>query len=417
MKKLVIEGNNTLSGTIDISGSKNAVLALVPAAILAEGKSVIENVPNISDVNSLVEILEYLGATVVRKDNVLEIDSSTLVNKPIPQEISTKLRASYYFMAALLAKYKEVEMYFPGGCNIGARPIDQTEKAFRALGAKVNTFEDRYYITADSLKGSQISLNMPSVGATINAMLVAVKAKGTTVIKNAAREPEIVSVATYLNNMGAKIYGAGTSSIRIEGQKKLHGCYTEVIPDRIEAGTYLVLGSLIGDNLKINNIIPSHLEAMLDKFREMGIDFEVESDSITLSKTKNLKPVNITTQGYPGFVTDLQQCMTVLLASADGESSLTEKIYENRFQHIKYFNQMGSDIEIIDNKIIINGPTKFKGKNVEATDLRAGAALVIAGLIADGKTEITEISHLLRGYENIVNKLKNVGANIKMEED
>lgn len=417
MKKLLIEGNRELSGTIDISGSKNAVLALVPAAILAEGKSIIENVPNISDVNSLVEILEYLGATVERRENVLEIDSSTLVNRPIPQEISTKLRASYYFMAALLAKYKEAEMYFPGGCNIGARPIDQTEKAFRLLGADVVTHDDRYHITAEKLTGNKIALRVPSVGATINAMLVAVKASGTTIIKNAAREPEIVSVATYLNNMGAKIYGAGTSSIRIIGQRKLHGCYTEVIPDRIEAGTYLALGALIGKDLKINKIIPSHLDAMLDKFTEMGIDYQVNDDNIVISKAEKIKPTDITTQGYPGFVTDLQQCMTVVLAAANGTSTLTEKIYENRFQHIKYFNEMGTDIEIEDNTITINGPTKYVGKNVKATDLRAGAALVIAGLVAEGKTEITEINHLLRGYENIVNKLKNVGANIEMKED
>ena len=416
MKKLIIEGNHELSGTINISGSKNAVLALVPAAILAEGKSVIENVPNISDIDSLIEILEYLGATVIRTKDTLEIDSSTIVNKPIPKEISTKLRASYYFMAALLGKYNEVEMYFPGGCNIGSRPIDQTEKAFKLLGAKIKEENDKYSIKAEELIGSHISLNMPSCGATINAMLVAVKASGITVIHNAAREPEIVSVATYLNNMGSKIYGAGTSNIRIVGQKKLHGCYTEVIPDRIEAGTYLILGALVGNNLKINNIIPSHLDAMLDKFHEIGVDFKVNDNNIIINKSLNIKPTNITTQGYPGFATDLQQCMTVLLATANGTSTLTENIYENRFQHIPFFNKMGTDISIKDNMITINGPSKYKGQVVSATDLRAAAALVIAGLVGTGRTEILEINHLLRGYENIVEKLSKVGAVIKMEE-
>ena len=319
-------------------------------------------------------------------------------------------------MAALLGKYKKVEMYFPGGCKIGARPIDQTLKGFKALGAKVEEIDNRFKITANELKGGHVYLDMPSVGATINTMLVAVKAKGITIIENAAKEPEIVNVATFLNNMGAKIRGAGTSEIKIIGVEKLKGCFTEVIPDRIEAGTYIIAGALLGENLKIDGIIPEHVESLTLKLKEMGADIKIGKNNVIINKFKELNSVNIKTLGYPGFPTDLQQPLTTLLTQCKGISNLEETIYENRFQNVQYLNKMGADIKIVGNKIKVKGPTKLKGKKVVATDLRAGACLVLAGLVADGKTTIKDIEHVLRGYENIIDKLKSVGAKISLEE-
>ena len=320
-------------------------------------------------------------------------------------------------MSALLGKYKYVEMYFPGGCSIGARPIDQTLKSFRALGATVEEKDNHYKIYAEELKGAHIYLDMPSVGATINAILASVKAKGETIIENAAKEPEVVNVAVFLNSMGAKITGAGTSEIRITGVESLKGCYTEVIPDRIEAGTYIIAGALVGNKLKIDNIIPEHIEMLILKLKEMGIPIKVGADSVIVSKNPNLKPVSIKTQGYPGFATDLQQPITTLLTQCNGTSTLEETIYENRFKNVPYLNDMGANIEIIERTIKVNGPTTLVGKNVEATDLRAGACLVLAGLLASGTTTITNIEHVLRGYENIVEKLDEVGADIKLIEE
>ena len=414
MKQLKIEGNKTLSGTIEISGAKNSAVALIPASILSDGIVKIDNVPNISDIDALNEILEYLGAKVKRTDKEIEIDSKEIKNKEIPEEISKKLRASYYFMSALLGKYKKVEMYFPGGCSIGARPIEQTLKAFEALGAKVIEENNKYTITAEELIETDISLDMPSVGATVNAILVSTKAKGITKIYNAAKEPEIVSVATFLNNMGAKIKGAGTSTIIIEGVNTLNGAFTEVIPDRIEAGTYIIAGALLGDNLKITNIIPKHVESLTEKLKEMGVPLTIKEDSIIVSKANNLKPVKVKTLGYPGFPTDLQQPLTTLLTQVNGISTLEETIYENRFKNVEYLNKMGADIEIIGQKIKVKGPTKLTGTNVEATDLRAGACMVLAALIADNTTYINSIEHVLRGYENIIEKLSNVGAKIEL---
>lgn len=416
MKQIRIQGNKKLSGTIKISGAKNSAVALVPASLLSDEDVIIDNIPDISDIDALNEILRYLGAKVSRENGTMKIDASNIENKEIPQEISSKLRASYYFMSALLGKYRKVEMYFPGGCSIGARPIDQTLKAFKALGANVIENDNKFLITADELIGTNISLDMPSVGATINTMLVAVKAEGTTVLENAAREPEIVNVATFLNNMGAKIVGAGTSRITITGVKKLKNGYTEVIPDRIEAGTYVILGALVGEKLRIENIIPKHIEKLISKMQEMGIDMEVGSDYIVLSETNDLNPVRIRTLGYPGFPTDLQQPITALLLQCNGESILEETIYENRFKHIPYLNMMGANIEVNDRKIKINGPCRLKGTNVEATDLRAGACLIIAALKAEGESIITNVEYVLRGYENIIQKLLNVGAKISIEE-
>ena len=417
MKVLEINGGKTLSGTIRISGAKNSSVALIPAALLSDDETTICNVPEITDTDALCEILEFLGAKVSRASESVLIDPRTIENKEIPKELSTKLRASYYFMAALLGKYKYVEMYFPGGCNIGARPIDQTLKSFIALGATVEEDNNHYKIYADELKGAHIYLDMPSVGATINAILASCKAKGETIIENAAKEPEVVNVATFLNGMGAKITGAGTSEIRIQGVNKLKGTYTEVIPDRIEAGTYVILGALVGDKLKVDNIIPEHIEMLTLKMKEMGVDMEIGSDYIITSETDKLKPVKIKTQGYPGFATDLQQPVTTLLTQCNGISVLEETIYENRFQNVPFLNKMGADIEINGKKININGKRKLVGTEVQATDLRAGACLILAALKAEGTTRITNVEHVLRGYENIIEKLKDVGADIKLIEE
>jgi UDP-N-acetylglucosamine 1-carboxyvinyltransferase len=417
MKVLEINGGKPLTGTIRISGAKNASVALIPAAILADSEVTICNVPEITDTDALTEILEYLGATVKRASESVLINPTTIENKEIPKELSTKLRASYYFMAALLGKYKYVEMYFPGGCNIGARPIDQTLKSFIALGATVEEDNNKYKIYADKLKGAHIYLDMPSVGATINAMLASVKAEGETTIENAAKEPEVVNVAVFLNGMGAKITGAGTSEIKIKGVNSLKGCYTEVIPDRIEAGTYVIAGALMGENLKIDNIIPEHIEMLTLKLKEMGVPINIGPDYIIVSKGNNLKPVSIKTQGYPGFATDLQQPVTTLLTQCEGTSTLEETIYENRFQNVPYLNKLGANIEIDEKQIHIKGKTELVGTTVKATDLRAGACLVLAGLLASGTTKVANIEHVLRGYENIVQKLTDVGADIKLKEE
>ena len=416
MKQIIIEGNNYLEGTINISGAKNSAVALVPASLLSDDIVTIDNIPDISDIDALNEILKYLGAKVDRNATSMTIDSRNINNKEIPESISSKLRASYYFMSALLGKYKHVEMYFPGGCSIGARPIDQTLKGFRALGATVVEENNKFIIDAEELVGNNVYLDMPSVGATINTILVAVRAKGKTVIENAAKEPEIVNVATFLNQMGAKIRGAGTSKITIIGVEKLGKCYIEVIPDRIEAGTYIIAGALMGKNLRINNIIPGHVEMLLSKMKEMGVNMEIGEDYVTVSKTDNLKPVSVKTLGYPGFATDLQQPLTTLLTQCSGVSKLEETIYENRFQNVEYLNLMGADIKINDRVIDVKGPSKLIANTVKATDLRAGACLVLAALAAEGKTTITDASHVLRGYEKIVEKLTAVGAKIEIED-
>ena len=413
--ELNIDGNKTLSGEIRISGAKNSALALIPIALLSDGVVTIDNVPHVSDIEVLKEILEYLGAKVSFDNNVMVIDNKDVVNKEIPEELSKKMRASYYFMPVLLSKFNKVEMFFPGGCSIGARPIDQTLKALRALGGTVIENDNHYCITTGGLVGGHVYLDMPSVGATVNTIIAAVKAKGQTILENAAKEPEIVNVATFLNNMGARITGAGTSEIRIEGVPNLKGCYAEVIPDRIEAGTYAIIGAMIGKDLKISNIIPEHIEALLLKMQEMGIDYSMDDDSVTISAPNHeLKPVSIRTLGYPGFATDLQQPVTPLLTQATGVSNLEETIYENRFNNVPYLNKMGAHIDIEGREIKIKGPTKFKGKVVEATDLRAGASLLIAALAADGKTTIKNAHHILRGYDHLVEKLSAVGAEIKL---
>lgn len=414
MRQFKIEGGHILSGTVRISGAKNAALALIPAVLLSQKKVKIYNVPNISDIDNIKAILKHLNVKMKEEKEYLEIDASELKNSDIPEDITKRLRASYYFMASLLGREKKVKMYFPGGCSIGARPIDQTLKGFRALGATIIEDGDCYTITAEELKGSKIYLDIPSVGATINTLIASVLAKGTTTIENAAREPEIVNVATMLNNMGAKIKGAGTSIIKIKGVKELHEGMVEVIPDRIEAGTYVIAGALMGDNLRVENIIPEHIEALTMKLKEMGVNIKVNEDSVLVSKTEILKPTNIKTLVYPGFPTDLQQPIVTLLTLAKGVSTVEETIYENRFNHVEHLKKLGADIEIQKQKLKIKGVNNLKGNTIEATDLRAGACLLLAALKADGISIINNADYVLRGYENIIDKLTNIGAKIEL---
>jgi len=416
MKQMIIEGNKKLSGIIEIGGAKNSAVALIPAAILAKGITTISNVPNISDRDALIDILNILNCKTEIKDDVLTIDTSNLKNTLIDKNLSSRLRASYYFMGALLGKEKYVEIYIPGGCNIGSRPIDIHIEGFKALGAQVTTDGNKYILKADKLVGTDIYLRFQSVGATINLMLAAIKAEGKTVIHNAAKEAEIINIADLLINMGADIKGVGTDEITINGVKELHGGRISVLPDRIEAGTYIILGALCGENLCIKNIIPEHLEALTNKLKEMGANIKINDNNIVISKVNKLKPINIKTLVYPGFPTDIGQPMSVLLTQSNGTSLFEETIWENRMGHVPSLNKMGANIKANGMNAIITGPTKLKGCEVIATDLRGGAALVIAGLTAEGKTTITDVEHILRGYENITTKLTNVGAKIELKE-
>ena len=416
MKIMEIEGNRELNGTIRVSGAKNATVALIPAAILTDEEATICNVPEITDTDALCDILNELNVDVKRASESIVINPQNMKNIEIAEKFSKKLRASYYFMGALLGKFKKAVMYFPGGCSIGARPIDLHLKGFEALGAKVTNDKNKYIVEAEELQGANIYLDIASVGATINIMLAAVKAKGTTIIDNAAKEPEIVNVATFLNNMGAKIGGAGTSTIKIEGVETLHQCFHEVIPDRIEAGTYIIIGALCGKNLKIDNIIPEHVDSLLSKLEEIGTELQIGADYVIVSKSHHYKPTTIKTAVYPGFPTDLQQPFTVLLTQCHGKSKVMETIWENRFMHIPYLKDLGADVTVKNQTATIIGPTKLTGTSVVATDLRAGAAMVAAGLLAEGNTTIANVEHILRGYEQIVEKLTNVGAKIHIKE-
>ena len=416
MKILEIEGNVPLIGNIRIGGAKNSAVALIPAAILTDNKTTLTNIPDITDIDALCDILEFMNVNVTRASGSIVIDPKDMENVVIPDKLTNKLRASYYFMASLLAKYNHVCINFPGGCKIGSRPIDQTLKVFRALGATINEEEFLFTIDAPELIGNEITLDMPSVGATVNAIIVATKAKGTTILNNAAREPEIVDLANMLNKMGAKITGAGTSTVKIVGVTNLDGCFHNVIPDRIEAGTYILLGALIGTYLCIENIIPEHLTALLDKLVEMGADIEINQDNVIINSHDNLTAVDIKTQGYPGFPTDLQQPFVTLLTQARGKSEVNETIYENRFMNTPFLNKMGANISVKERFATILGPNKLHGEEVEATDLRAGASLLLAALKAEGKTTIKNVEYILRGYEEIIEKLSNVGAKIELKE-
>ncbi len=416
MKIIEIEGGRKLNGTIRVSGAKNATVALIPAAILTDEEATICNVPEITDTDDLCDILETLNVNVKRASESIIIDPSNMKNMEITEKFSKKLRASYYFMGALLGKYGKAVMYFPGGCSIGLRPIDLHLKGFEALGATVTIEKNKYTVEAKELKGANIYLDIASVGATINIMLAAVKAKGKTVIDNAAKEPEIVNVATFLNNMGAKITGAGTSTIKIEGVDYLSKCFHEVIPDRIEAGTYIIIGALCGNPLKVDNVIPEHLDALISKLEEIGVDVQTGADYVIINSGTNYKSTTIKTAVYPGFPTDLQQPFTVLLTQCNGKSKVIETIFENRFMHVPYLRELGADITVKNQTATIIGSTKLIGSSVVATDLRAGAAMVAAALLAEGTTKITNVEHILRGYEQLVEKLTDVGAKLKIKE-
>ena len=416
MKVIEVEGGHKLTGTIRISGAKNATVALIPAAILTDEEATICNVPEITDTDALCDILKCLNVGVKRASESIIIDPKEMQNIEIEEQYSKKLRASYYFMGALLGKYGKVVMHFPGGCSIGARPIDQHLKGFEALGATITEEGNKYTVEAKELKGANIYLDIASVGATINIMLAAVRAKGKTEIDNAAKEPEIVNVATFLNNMGAKISGAGTSTIKIEGVDHLGKCFHEVIPDRIEAGTYIIIGALCGSPLTIDNVIPEHIDALLSKLEEVGVDLEIGPDYVVVNSSDNYNAANVKTAVFPGFATDLQQPFTVLLTQCKGKSKVTETIFENRFMHIPHLCDLGADISVKNQTATIVGPTKLVGTTVVATDLRAGAAMVAAALKAEGITTITNAEHILRGYVQIIEKLTSVGAKLRIKE-
>ena len=419
MRKIVINGGLPLQGEITISGAKNSVVALIPAIILADDVVTLDCVPDISDVASLVEIMELMGATVKRYDDVLEIDPRGVQNTPMPYGKINSLRASYYFYGSLLGRFGEATVGLPGGCDLGPRPIDLHLKAFEAMGATVSYEGDNMKLSAkdSGLHGASIYMDTVSVGATINTMIAAVKASGRTIIENAAREPEIIDVATLLNNMGAHIRGAGTNIIIIDGVERLHGTRHQVIPDRIEAGTYISLAAAVGKGIRINNVLYEHLEGFIAKLEEMGVRMTVSEDSIFVEEQSNLKAINIKTAPYPGFATDLQQPITPLLLTAEGRGTIIDTIYEKRVNHVFELAKMDADITTTNDHILYTGGRSLRGANVKATDLRAGAALVIAGLMAEGKTEITNIEFILRGYSDIIEKLRNLGADITLVED
>ena len=416
MPKLKIEGGNLLSGEIKISGAKNSAVALLPAALLCNTKSKIISVPKIRDIEYLLKILELLNCKFEIKNEEIEIDTTNLTYREIPESLSEQMRASYYFMGTLLARFKKVEISFPGGCTIGARPIDLHIKGFEALGAKVQIIKNKYIIEADELIGTKIYLDFPSVGATINLMLASSRAKGETIIENAAKEPEIINVAEFLLSMGVKISGAGTNKITIVGSDHLDNGKTTVYPDRIEASTYIIMGALIGHNLKITDLNLNHIEEVLKKLKEAGISFETKENEIIISKCNNILPINITTETYPGFPTDVQPPFVTLLTQANGTSIVKETIYESRFRYAESLNLMNAKTESKDNILTINGPTKLISKDLYVPDLRGGAALVLASLISEGTSYLDNISLILRGYEDIVEKLTNVGAKIEIIE-
>lgn len=417
MEKLKIAGGYPLKGTVRISGAKNSAVALIPATILADSPVSIEGLPDISDVQILKALLEEIGGTVQFSNNEMTVDPSSMISMPLPNGKVKKLRASYYLMGAMLGRFKKAVIGLPGGCHLGPRPIDQHIKGFEALGATITNEQGAIYLRADELRGARIYLDVVSVGATINIMLAAVRAKGRTIIENAAKEPEIIDVATLLSNMGANIKGAGTDVIRIDGVDHLHGCRHTIIPDRIEAGTYLILGAAVGEGILIDNVISHHLESLIAKLREMGVQIDVNDDQIYVDgRSQKLKAVDIKTLVYPGFPTDLQQPMTTLLTKAEGSSLVTDTIYGARFKHIDELRRMNANIKVEGRSAIINGPSLLQGAKVKASDLRAGAALVIAGLIAEGITEVTGLEHIDRGYSNLVEKLNGLGATIWRED-
>ena len=414
MEQYIIKGGNPLVGEVEIGGAKNAALAILAAAIMTDDTVRIENLPDVNDINVLLEAIEGIGASVERLDrHTVKINGSTIGDISVDYEYIKKIRASYYLLGALLGKYKKAEVPLPGGCNIGSRPIDQHLKGFRALGAQVDIINGAIVAKADQLHGSHIFLDMVSVGATINIMMAASMAPGRTIIENAAREPHVVDVANLLNCMGANIKGAGTDVIRIKGVEKLHGTEYSIIPDQIEAGTFMFAAAATRGDITVKNVIPKHLEATTAKLEEIGCEVEEFDDAVRVVASKRLRRTHVKTLPYPGYPTDMQPQIAVTLALAQGTSIVTESIFENRFKYADELTRMGANIKVEGNTAIIDGVSKLSGARVSAPDLRAGAALVIAGLAAEGITIVDDIVYIQRGYENFEQKLRGLGAEIE----
>lgn len=416
MEKLIVKGGNRLVGAVKTSGAKNAVLPIIAASILGTTPSHLDEVPMLEDVHTISEVLKCLGLAVKcsPEKNVLDIDSTEITSYEAPYELVRTMRASFLVMGPLLARIGKARISMPGGCAIGARPIDIHLKGFEALGVKIE--QGHGYIEAsapEGLKGTSIYFDFPSVGATENIMMAASLAEGTTILENAAEEPEIVDLANYLNKMGAKIRGAGTDTIRIEGVDKLHGADYTIIPDRIEAGTYMIAAAMTGGDIVVENVLPEHQKPLIAKLREAGAVVEEDIDKVRVIGKNQLKAVSIKTLPYPGFPTDMQAQMMAMMVIAEGRSKVTETVFENRFMHVVELNRMGAQISTEGRSAVIDGPSKLTGCDVRATDLRAGAAMILAGLVAEGTTRIGDLHHIDRGYENIVAKLKNLGADIE----
>ena len=414
MEKYVISGGVSLKGEVEISGAKNAAVAIIPATILSDGPCVIENIPSISDVSMIIRILYEMGAQVrMINKSTIEIDTTRITNPVVPYEMVRHMRASYYLLGALLGKFKNARVAMPGGCDFGVRPIDQHLKGFKSLGADYEIDHGMIDVHAESLIGSQIYFDMVTVGATINVMLAAVRAEGLTIIENAAKEPHIVDLANFLNSMGADIRGAGTDVIKIRGVEHLGGTTYSIIPDQIEAGTYMVAAAATGGDVLIQNVIPKHLESITDKLRKAGAEVEEFDDSIRVRRTGPILPVNVKTMPHPGFPTDMQPQMATMLCCAGGTSIISEGVWDNRFKYVDELRKMGANIQVDGKVAVIEGVEQLTGAPVRALDLRAGAAMLIAGLMADGCTKVEDIHHIERGYSDLVEKLNRLGADIR----
>lgn len=414
MENFVIQGGSELFGEVTVSGAKNAAVAIIPAALLADDVVRIENIPNISDVSLIIQILDRMGAGIkMINKNTIEIDSRSVNCQPVPYELASRFRASYYLIGVMLGRFKNAEVAMPGGCDFGTRPIDLHTKGFRMLGAEVETINGMVCAKANKLIGASIYMDNVSVGATMNVMLAAVLARGLTVIENAAKEPHIVDLANFLNSMGADVRGAGTDVIKIRGVEKLHGCTYSIIPDQIEAGTYMVAAAACGGDVLVKNVIPKHLESISAKLEEAGAEIIEYDDAVRVTRFKSLQKCNVKTMPHPGFPTDMQPQMAVLLSVAKGTSILSESVWDNRFQYVGQLLRMGADIQVDGKIAVIEGVDRLTGVNVKATDLRAGAAMIIAGLVAEGETIVEDIQYIDRGYEDVVEKFSSLGAHIR----
>ena len=417
LENFVIKGGHELFGEVNISGAKNAAVAIIPAALLCDDIVRIENIPNISDVNLIIQILDRMGAGIkMINKNTIEIDSRSVTCQPVPYELASHFRASYYLIGILLGRFKKAEVAMPGGCNFGVRPIDLHIKGFQMLGATVNTVNGMVCASADKLIGASIYMDNVSVGATMNVMLAAVLARGLTIIENAAKEPHIVDLANFLNSMGADVRGAGTDVIKIRGVEKLHGCTYSIIPDQIEAGTYMVAAATCGGDVLVKNVIPKHLESVSAKLEEAGAEIIEYDDAVRVTRFKPLMKCNVKTMPHPGFPTDMQPQMAVLLSVANGTSILSEGVWDSRFQYVGQLLRMGADIQVDGKVAVIEGVKELTGVNVKATDLRAGAAMIIAGLVARGETIVEDVQYIDRGYEDVVDKFRMLGADISRVE-